>query len=101
MFDFSMEQWLLIAFLAYVAFTIGRMSKSGEAPEAREARRMAEETRAADAFASLSPSIQSDVDRLLMDKKKIEAIKVIREHTGLGLKESKIAADKRASQILA
>ncbi len=101
MFDFSMEQWLLIAFIAYVAFTIGRMSKSAETPEARATRRMEEETRAADAFSSLSPSIQSDVDRLLMDKKLIEAIKVIREHTGLGLKESKIAAEQRRAQIAA
>ncbi|WP_428407009.1 ribosomal protein L7/L12 [Hyphococcus sp.] len=99
MLDFSLQQWGLIALLAYVAFMIGRMTKSGESPEAREMRRMEEATNAADAFSSLSPSIQSDVDRLLFDGKKIEAIKLIRENTGLGLKESKIAAEQREKQI--
>lgn len=100
MFDLSIEQWLFIAFIAYAAFTIGRMSKSGESAEARQMRLMEEETKAANAFSSLTPSIQTDVDRLLMDKKKIEAIKLIREHTGLGLKEAKLAADRRQSEIV-
>ncbi|MAW81701.1 MAG: hypothetical protein CMI63_15800 [Parvularcula sp.] len=99
MLDFSLEQWGLIAVLAYVAFMAGRMTRSGESPETRAMRRMEEETKAADAFSSLSPSVQSEVDRLLMDKKLIEAIKVIREHTGLGLKDSKIAAEQRRKQI--
>ena len=99
MFDFTMEQWVLFAFCVWLAFTIGRMTKSGESPEARELRVMEEKTRAADAFSSLSPSIQSDVDRLLLDNKLIEAIKLIRENTGLGLKESKIAAEMRRDEI--
>ncbi len=99
MFDFSLQQWGLIALLAWAAFMIGRMTKSSESPEAREMRRMQEETKAADSFSSLSPSVQADVDRLLKDRKKIEAIKLIRENTGLGLKESKIAAEQRQKQI--
>lgn len=101
MFDLSPQQWFAVAFALWLAFTIGRMTKSGESPEARDMRRMEEQTKAESAFSSLTPSIQADVDRLLMDKKLIEAIKIIREHTGLGLKESKLAAEQRRKQILA
>jgi ribosomal protein L7/L12 len=39
--------------------------------------------------ASLPASVASDIDRLVADGAKIVAIKQLREHTGLGLKESK------------
>ena len=95
-----MGQGLLLAAVAYFSFMIGRsVGRSHESPEAREMRRMEEQTKAADAFASLTPSIQTDVDRLLLDDKKIQAIKLIRENTGMGLKDSKIAADLRRDQI--
>lgn len=100
MFGFSIEQWLVIAVVAWAAFMIGRASAGRrESPEEREMRRMREGESAADAFASLSPSVQTDVDRLLAAGKKIEAIKLIREQTGMGLKESKDAAEHRQSEI--
>ena len=92
--------WLILAAVAYIAFMIGRAGAGRrESPEEREMRRMREGERAATAFAALSPSVQADVDRLLLDRKKIEAIKLIREHTGMGLKESKDAAEHRQSEI--
>ncbi|MEZ5891996.1 MAG: hypothetical protein R3C58_02445 [Parvularculaceae bacterium] len=91
--------WLATAFIAYVAFMIGRATKGSESAESREMRRMQEEQTALSAFSSLTPSIQTDVDRLLLDRKLIEAIKLIREHTGLGLKDSKFAAEQRLKQI--
>ncbi len=97
-----MGQWLLLAGVAYVAFMIGRSTAGPrESVEAREMRRMNEKQAAADAFAALSPDVRSDVDRLLMDKQVIQAIKVIREHTGMGLKDSKLAADQRRKEIAA
>ncbi|MDN3444795.1 ribosomal protein L7/L12 [Microbacterium sp. APC 3901] len=38
---------------------------------------------------ALPASVSSEVDRLVSDDQKIQAIKLVREHTGLGLKESK------------
>lgn len=101
MFDFDPTGgWLVLAAVAYVAFMIGRMSGGkGETESEREMRRMQEEQEAEDAFASLSPSVQADVDRLLTEKKTIEAVKVIRENTGKGLKESKDVVDQRRKQF--
>lgn len=93
--------WLILAAAAYIAFMAGRASAGRrESPEEREMRRMREGERAADAFASLSPSVQTDVDRLLAAGKKIEAIKLIREQTGMGLKESKEAAEQRLLSVI-
>lgn len=92
--------WLILAAVAYIAFMAGRASAGRrESPEDREMRRMREGERAAGAFAALSPSVQADVDRLLLENKKIEAIKLIREQTGMGLKESKDAADQRQRSV--
>ncbi|PQA88513.1 hypothetical protein [Hyphococcus luteus] len=101
MFDFDPTGgWLALAAVAYVAFMIGRMSAAkGETAGEREMRRMQEEQAAEDAFASLSPSVQADVDQLLAEKKIIEAVKVIRENTGKGLKESKDVVDQRRKQF--
>lgn len=86
--------------VGYFAFRIGRATgRPRESAEERQMRRMQEETNAANAFAELSPAVQTDVDRLLMDKKVIEAIKVIREHTGLGLRDAKLATDHRRKQL--
>ena len=38
---------------------------------------------------ALPASVSSEVDRLVSADQKIQAIKLVREHTGLGLKESK------------
>ena len=93
--------WLFLAAVAYFAFMLGRLTAGGkrESPEEREMRRMNEAQASADAFAALTPSVQADVDRLLLDNKKIEAIKLFREHTGKGLKDSKDFADLRQKQI--
>jgi len=48
-------------------------------------------------MAGLDASKLAEVKRLVTDGKKIEAIKVLREATGLGLKLSKMAVDRRMS----
>jgi len=47
----------------------------------------------ASARAALPASVASDIDRLVAGGAQIEAIKVLRQHTGLGLKESKTLID--------
>jgi hypothetical protein len=41
----------------------------------------------------LTAAAQGEVQSLLQERRKIDAIKVLRAHTGLGLKEAKDAAD--------
>lgn len=43
---------------------------------------------------TLPPSVVSDIDRLVAGGQKIAAIKVVRQHTGWGLKESKEQIDR-------
>lgn len=42
---------------------------------------------------SLSPAVAAEIDALVAADHKIQAIKLYREHTGLGLKDSKLAID--------
>lgn len=92
-----MGQWLVLAVVAYGAFMIGRaIGRASAAAGSPESRRMADEEEIAAATASLTPSVWAEVDRLLGEKKKIEAIKVLREASGLGLKLSKDAVERRA-----
>ena len=99
-FAFGPGQWLLMAFVAWIAFTLGRKSAgSGESSEARQMRVMQEDQAAAESFAGLSPDKQAEIDRLLLANQKIAAIKVIREATGKALKESKQIADRRQKEI--
>jgi hypothetical protein len=37
----------------------------------------------------LPPSAESEIRALLQERRKIDAIKVLRQHTGIGLKEAK------------
>ncbi len=89
-------RWLLLTVTAFVAFMLGRASKGGDGVDP-VARRMAEEQDIAQATANLSPTVWAEVDRLLSERKKIEAIKVLREASGLGLKLSKQAVEQRAA----
>ena len=90
-----MGRWLVLAVVAWVAFMIGRFTAGrGGDPLARK---LADEQEIAAATATLSPSVWADVDRLLSEKKKIEAIKVLREASGLGLKLAKDAVEQRAA----
>lgn len=90
--------WLALAAVAYIAFMIGRATgRASGGAGSSESRRMADEQAIATATANLSPSVWADIDRLLAEKKKIEAIKVLREASGLGLKLAKDAVEQRAA----
>lgn len=92
-------QWLLLAFVAWGSFMIGRASANRTSAEERRMRRENDEQEASEAFAGLPSPVHADIDRLLLDGKLIEAIKLVREHTGLGLRDSKFAAEQRRRQI--
>ena len=93
------EQWkMFVAAAAFIGFMVGRISGrrrvlgSGSPPPAPDRPRE-------EAFVALAPQTQAEVDRLLHEKKRINAIKEIRSASGLGLKESKDVADWRRKAI--
>jgi ribosomal protein L7/L12 len=87
--------WLLLGVTAWVSFMIGR-STAGRGGDPL-ARKLADDQEIAAAVSTLPPSVWAEVDRLLSEKKKIEAIKVLREASGLGLKQAKDAVEQRAA----
>lgn len=90
--------WLLAAGAAALGFIFGRLSAGGGGGD-REVRRMQAQEQSRQALASLSPNRQAEIDQLVRDKRVIEAIKLMRETSGLGLKESKDAIDARRREI--
>ena len=87
------QTWLFIVGVAVIAFIAGRRSASAS-PEALERRRIAEEE-AARNFARLSSATRAEVDRLLADRKTVDAIKLIRAELNTGLYEAKQIVDRR------
>lgn len=90
---------ILLASVAGVAFIVGRATAGGISSEERAARQMRERQEAEQLFSSLSPTVQQEVDERLKAGKLIEAVKMIREKTGAGLREAKRAADIRRAAI--
>jgi len=86
---------LLLVTVAAVSFLLGRQSTRG-APTADQAERdMRMQQLAEDSFSAMAPSIQQEIDQLITDGRTIEAVKLIRENSGLGLREAKIVVDHR------
>jgi ribosomal protein L7/L12 len=79
--------WLVVAVVAFASFILGRMSvpESAQSLRYREAARQAELAR----FADLEPDLQNQIRTLMGRGRKIEAIKLYREATNSGLKDSK------------
>lgn len=95
--------WLIVAVIAFVAFLFGRASarggEGGGGGESRQARRLRETEEATAALAALDLSKQADLDRLIADGRIIDAVKLLREATGMGLYESKLAVDERRKSV--
>ncbi len=87
--------WLLMAAVAYVAFMTGRATANRGDKESRESRALRRQENAERIFSEMSASTREEVDRLLSDGKIIHAVKAIREETGLGLRDAKLAVDWR------
>ncbi|MBI1366058.1 MAG: hypothetical protein GC153_08905 [Alphaproteobacteria bacterium] len=98
MSGFHPDQILILVGVAIVAFLLGRAARGVSAEDRAERDRLDNEAVEA-ALAGLSPDVRMQIDRLLSERKKIEAIKVFREATGLGLKQSKDAVERRALSL--
>lgn len=88
--------WLLLAAVGYAGFSLGRATK-GLTPEERAQRSFAEDEKIRTAMDELSPATLEEIDRLMAARKKIEAIRVLREASGLELKLAKIAVERRVA----
>lgn len=94
------QLWMLMAAVAYIAFLIGRATARRSASDGSQdhffRQQVAEET-----FNSLPLSKREEVDRLLRAGKLISAVKVVREETNAGLKDSKAMVDGRKRTLKA
>lgn len=92
--EFDPQQlWLLILAAAIAGFFLGRATAGGG--EDRAEQRMRERRDAEELFATLSGDVQAEVDERIRAKRNIEAIKIVRDATGVGLKAAKNAVDAR------
>ena len=94
-----LQIWLLMAAVAYIAFMAGRATSRRDTGESREMKALRIQQAADEAYSGLTSSSQEEVDRLIRDGKIIQAVKVVRENTGFGLKESKDTVDQRRRMI--
>ena len=76
--------WSLIAFGVFTAFVLGWITGRSTA-----AARSLSRPSSARTLASLGPAIRTEIEAAIASGHKIEAIKLLREATGMGLKESK------------
>lgn len=92
-----MDQNALLACTACAAFVLGfAVGRSARGADASAQERLRNEVDATEAFSRLAPEVQSEVDRLIVTKKPIHAIKRVREAAGLDLKGAKAVVDARA-----
>ncbi len=94
-----LQIWLLMAAVAYIAFMAGRATANSGDKESRESRALRVQESAERTFSEMTSSTKDDVDRLIRDGKKIDAIRLVREHSGLGLRDAKLAVDWRQRMI--
>lgn len=92
--DFGSDRfWLLLAGAIVIAFILGRTVRRRRGDDGE--RRMRDEAEAARRYDLLSLEARTAIDALAAAGKTIEAIKYVRERTGLGLKEAKDVVDAR------
>lgn len=78
--------WLFVAMCAAIVLLLGVALRKGSGGDMIERQRRATRLPSADEAKALAlPEVQA----ALQQGHKIEAIRIVREHTGLGLKESK------------
>ncbi len=94
-----LQIWLLMAAVAYLAFMAGRATANSGDKESRESRALRTEENAERTFSGMTASTREEIDRLLHDGKIIAAVKIVRENSGLGLREAKQAVDWRRRMI--
>lgn len=96
---FSTQSWIFWTILIVIAFFAGRASGGGMSSEERMQRKMEERQKAERLFAGLAPEVQQDIDARIQNGKIIEAVKIVRENSGSGLKDAKQAVDARRASM--
>lgn len=96
------HNWLVYLLIALVAFVAGRVTAGSGAGDGldRVTRRQRAEGDAREVWRNLSPQAKSRVDELLGDRKMIEAVKVVRNESGVGLKAAKAVVDLRRKEMV-
>ena len=89
----------LVAAVAVAAFWLGRASARSGGGESGESRRLREQQEIEQLYDGLPSALQEEVDSLLVQGKMLEAIKRIREETGMGLREAKRLVDYRMRML--
>lgn len=93
--DFGSDRfWLLLGAAIIIAFFLGRSARARRSGDPA-GRKLQDEAEAARRFDLLSLEARTEIDSLAGQGKTIEAIKYVRERTGLGLKEAKDLVDAR------
>ncbi|HOP18778.1 MAG TPA: hypothetical protein PLV61_09360 [Parvularculaceae bacterium] len=96
----SDQAWLVLAAVAVISYILGRASAGRRSDNSSRTEQRLKETEAAAAtLSSLDATHQLEIDRLIVENKTIEAIKYLREHTGLSLYEAKLAIDERRKVV--
>lgn len=80
---------LTLVVVAVVAFLLGGISSGSGIPTE------AEKAEISTAMASLSPQQKMKIDAAIDARRKIEAIRIVRGATGLGLKHAKMGVEAR------
>ncbi|MGB3626818.1 MAG: ribosomal protein L7/L12 [Henriciella sp.] len=80
---------ITIVTVAVIAFLLGAIASGSGTPTESE------KADISTAMASLSPSQKMQVDAAIDARKKIEAIRIVRGATGLGLKHAKMGVEAR------
>ena len=78
-----------IIVVAFFAYLIGKVN-GGPGPD-----RMQDQADRAKAVSGLTPQQKMEIDAAIDANRKIEAIRILRTATGMGLKQSKLAIDAR------
>lgn len=87
----------LLAATAALFFYFGRATAKASRGAQAKAQRFDQQS-AADAFAGLPTTTQTQIDQLIAARKTIDAIKAVRTASGLGLYEAKQIVDLRKSE---
>ncbi|MDX2308201.1 MAG: hypothetical protein NW216_08185 [Hyphomicrobium sp.] len=94
--------WTALLIALFAGFLLGRWSASFGSPDAAAQRKVAEVTAkitAEQRLHKLSRTARAEAERLAAEDRIIEAVKVVREDIGVGLKEAKDVVDLMAKRV--
>lgn len=89
--DYILTHWQPLLLALFVGFIAGRMTAKD--PIQRDKERREHEAAIRRYKAEIKPELLAEARALVRDNRKIEAIKLVREQMGIGLKEAKDLVD--------